>query len=463
MKFHWKPVAGVHSLVWEEAQIAAGVDPDFHRRDLADAHRGRRVPRVGARHPGAARTPTDETFEGIDLLDPTKLVPGGAGAGAADRQADAEPQPDQLLRRDRAGRLPHRQPGAGHRGHQRPAAAGRGCSPTSTPSSPGSAARTSPSCRSTGRTRRSTTCCATACTRRAIHTGVAPYRPNSIDGGYPFAADARPTAATCRRAAAGRRRRRSAAQPGVLRRPLLARPRCSTRSLTAVEQEHIVEAFTFELGKCYEQAIKERELERAGQHRRRPVRAGRRRARPAGAGRRSRPPTSRRRPRCRRSRRRPVRSPAARSASSPAPAPTWPASRKLREALAGAGRRCWSSPRIGGSWATASDAGGRRAHLRHRPVHRVRRDRRRRRRTDGRRHQARRAAAGGVPALKALGAWGDGVQVLAAAGIEPDAPGVLTGQESDGDAGRRPDRRPRAAPGLGPHTAGGRLDVPPSV
>jgi catalase len=33
------------------------------------------------------------------------------------------------------------------------------------------------------------------------------------------------------------------------------------RSLTPVEQAHIVEAFTFELGKCYEQAIKERELQ----------------------------------------------------------------------------------------------------------------------------------------------------------------------------------------------------------
>src|SRR5579884_2726660 len=37
VKFHWKPVAGVHSLVWEEAQIAAGVDPDYHRRDMADS------------------------------------------------------------------------------------------------------------------------------------------------------------------------------------------------------------------------------------------------------------------------------------------------------------------------------------------------------------------------------------------------------------------------------------------
>jgi catalase len=33
------------------------------------------------------------------------------------------------------------------------------------------------------------------------------------------------------------------------------------RSLTYVEQVHIIEAFTFELGKCYEQAIKERQLE----------------------------------------------------------------------------------------------------------------------------------------------------------------------------------------------------------
>jgi len=33
------------------------------------------------------------------------------------------------------------------------------------------------------------------------------------------------------------------------------------RSLTPLEQAHIVEAFTFELGKCYEQAISERELQ----------------------------------------------------------------------------------------------------------------------------------------------------------------------------------------------------------
>jgi catalase len=33
--------------------------------------------------------------------------------------------------------------------------------------------------------------------------------------------------------------------------------------------------------------------------------------------------------------------------------------------------------------------------------------------------------------MKAIGAWGDGVEVLAAAGIQSDAPGVLTGQKAD--------------------------------
>ncbi|MCK1997047.1 catalase [Psychrobacillus psychrodurans] len=34
VKFHWKPVLGVHSLIWDEAQKISGKDPDFQRRDL---------------------------------------------------------------------------------------------------------------------------------------------------------------------------------------------------------------------------------------------------------------------------------------------------------------------------------------------------------------------------------------------------------------------------------------------
>jgi catalase len=37
VKFHWRPLLGVHSLVWDEALKLAGADPDFHRRDLHQA------------------------------------------------------------------------------------------------------------------------------------------------------------------------------------------------------------------------------------------------------------------------------------------------------------------------------------------------------------------------------------------------------------------------------------------
>jgi catalase len=37
VKFHWKPVLGVHSLVWDEAVKLAGQDLDFHRRDMFDS------------------------------------------------------------------------------------------------------------------------------------------------------------------------------------------------------------------------------------------------------------------------------------------------------------------------------------------------------------------------------------------------------------------------------------------
>ena len=37
VKFHWKPVLGLHSVVWDEAQKISGKDPDFHRRDLWEA------------------------------------------------------------------------------------------------------------------------------------------------------------------------------------------------------------------------------------------------------------------------------------------------------------------------------------------------------------------------------------------------------------------------------------------
>jgi catalase len=37
VKFHWKPLLGVHSVLWDEALKISGKDPDFHRRDLWEA------------------------------------------------------------------------------------------------------------------------------------------------------------------------------------------------------------------------------------------------------------------------------------------------------------------------------------------------------------------------------------------------------------------------------------------
>ena len=73
VKFHWKPVLGVHSVAWDEAQIISGKDPDFHRRDLWDAIENGNFPEweLGVQ---LVDEKDEHKFE-FDLLDPTKLIP----------------------------------------------------------------------------------------------------------------------------------------------------------------------------------------------------------------------------------------------------------------------------------------------------------------------------------------------------------------------------------------------------
>lgn len=73
VKFHWKPVLGVHSVAWDEAQCISGKDPDFHRRDLWEAIESGNFPEWEL---GVQLVPEkDEHKFGFDLLDPTKLIP----------------------------------------------------------------------------------------------------------------------------------------------------------------------------------------------------------------------------------------------------------------------------------------------------------------------------------------------------------------------------------------------------
>jgi catalase len=73
VKFHWKPLLGLHQVVWDEAQKISGKDPDFHRRDLWEAIENGDFPEweLGVQ----IVEEKDEHSFPFDLLDPTKIIP----------------------------------------------------------------------------------------------------------------------------------------------------------------------------------------------------------------------------------------------------------------------------------------------------------------------------------------------------------------------------------------------------
>ncbi|KNC13287.1 hydroperoxidase [Pantoea sp. RIT-PI-b] len=73
VRFHWKPVAGKASLLWDEAQKLTGRDPDFHRRDLWEAIEAGDFPEYEL---GLQLIPEEDEFKfDFDILDATKLIP----------------------------------------------------------------------------------------------------------------------------------------------------------------------------------------------------------------------------------------------------------------------------------------------------------------------------------------------------------------------------------------------------
>ncbi|RKN45388.1 catalase [Micromonospora endolithica] len=257
VKFHWKPKLGVHSLTWEEAQLLGGIDPDFHRRDLYDAIEAGAYPEWELGLQVFPDTP-EETFAGIDLLDPTKIVP----------EELAPVQPVGRLRLDRTPTnfFAETEQVAFHLGHLPP-----GIDVTNDPLLQGRLF----SYLDTQLTRLGGPNFSQIPINRphaavndmlrdgfhqhAVHAGVAPYRPNSLDGGNPFpAGDAEhafldvPVTVT--------------EAPKVRANPVsfddhFSQARLFWLSMSPVEREHIIRAYTFELAKCYHQAIKERQLQ----------------------------------------------------------------------------------------------------------------------------------------------------------------------------------------------------------
>lgn len=73
VKFHWRPLLGVHSLAWDETQKIAGKDPDFNRRDLWEAIELGAYPEYEF---GVQMIEEeDEHAFDFDILDPTKFWP----------------------------------------------------------------------------------------------------------------------------------------------------------------------------------------------------------------------------------------------------------------------------------------------------------------------------------------------------------------------------------------------------
>jgi catalase len=256
VKFHWKPKLGVHSLMWEEAQMLAGFDPDFHRRDLADAIEAGAYPQweLGIQvFPDTA----DEMFEGIDLLDPTKLVP--------EELAPVQAVGIMTLNRNPTNFFAETEQVAFHTGHLVP-----GINSTNDPllqarnfsyldtqltrlggpnfdQIPINRAHTAVNSMHRD-----------GFHQDAVHAGVAPYRPNTLDGGCPFTAGSDNAGfidvpAPVQQSVKERRAPASFDDH-------FSQARLFWRSMSAVEKEHIIRAYTFELGKVYEQAIKERQL-----------------------------------------------------------------------------------------------------------------------------------------------------------------------------------------------------------
>ncbi|WP_022880604.1 catalase [Gryllotalpicola ginsengisoli] len=257
VKFHWKPRLGVHGTTWEEAQLLAGKDPDFHRRDLADAIEAGAYPQWDF---GIQVFPDteDQMFAGIDLLDPTKIVP--------EELAPVQLIGTMTLDRNPSNYFEETEQVAFHPGHLVP-----GIDVTSDPLLQGRLF----SYLDTQITRLGGPNFAQLPINRphaevndmlrdgmhqtAVHSGVAPYHPNSLDGGCPFPAMLEqgafvdvpqhiPEDVVTRE------------QPASFD-DHFSQPRMFYRSLSEVERMHVQQAYAFELGKCYEQTIKERQLQ----------------------------------------------------------------------------------------------------------------------------------------------------------------------------------------------------------
>ena len=250
VKFHWSPMLGTHSLVWDEAVKLAGADADFHRRDLWDAIESGEYPEweLGVQLFTEAEA---ETFS-FDVLDATKLIPEELVAVRPVGRLTLNRNPDNFFSETEqvAFCTAHVVPGIDFSND--PLLAGRMHSYIDTQISRLGGANfheipiNAPVAPAHNNQR-------DGMHRRTINRGRVAYEPNSLGGGCPFQAGAEGFTSFPRSVAGDKLR----GKPGKFAEHY-AQARLFFDSQTEVERRHIIAGFRFELSKVTVPAIRER-------------------------------------------------------------------------------------------------------------------------------------------------------------------------------------------------------------
>lgn len=254
VRFHWKPLAGKASLLWDESQKLTGRDPDFHRRDLWQAIEAGDYPEYEL---GLQLIPEeDEQAFDFDLLDPTKLIP--------EALVPVQRVGKMVLNRNPDNFFAENEQAAFHPGHivpgidfsNDPLLQGRLFSYTDTQISRLGGPNfheipiNKPTCPYHNFQR-------DGMHRMDIDTNPANYEPNSLNDNWPRETPPAPKRggfeSYAERVDGEKIRQRSPSFAEYYAHPLLF-----WRSQTPVEQQHIIDAFSFELSKVVRVWIRER-------------------------------------------------------------------------------------------------------------------------------------------------------------------------------------------------------------
>jgi catalase len=252
VKFHWNPKAGTHSLVWDEAVKISGADSDFHRRDLWEAIEAGAYPEWEL----GLQIFTEEQAEAFtfDVLDATKIVPEELVPVVPVGRLVLNRNPDNFFAETEqvAFCVAHVVPGIDFSND--PLLAGRIHSYVDTQISRLGGPNfhelpiNAPIAQVHNNQR-------DGMHRQAIHRGRVSYEPNSLGGGCPFQAGKMGFVSFPEPRQDGDHKIRGKAERFA---DHYTQATLFWNSQTAVEKQHIINAFRFELSRVQTPAVRER-------------------------------------------------------------------------------------------------------------------------------------------------------------------------------------------------------------